>query len=503
MYQPKRRRLGALLLKTASCLVVVSLAGRADAQGSFEPGRFRPAHSPLIAVVSLNSQSVTVYSAQGKMMEAPVSTGMPGHETPVGIFSVLQMRRDHYSNLYNDAPMPFMQRLTWSGIALHAGDLPGYPASKGCIRMPYDFAGQLFELSKRGTRVVVARDNVIPVDFAHPSLFKPSPLEPVPAADGSPGSLHLATAQVGAQVKGSAVAAPLTRRALVAAKEAVAEAAARKAQEARRAAARIERRAEEYEEALEPAEAARSRAKERMEEADLLMTGSSADDPYLKGVKAKAQERLAAAQAEIDAIYAEGKDKIDAARAARAEVRAAEAARAAAQNEAALATGRPVSVFISRKTQRLYVRRGFQPLFESPVTIHRPHAPIGTVIFTAMDWSDDDAGLRWSALSMYSRWDPGSWRLRGNGPGQAVAKAALERIAMPQDAIERISTLVTPGSSLIISDEGLSHETGEATDFVVLMGGGARGGTGRRNPGSYFDDRPFAPGGGFNAFSWW
>ena len=506
MYQSKQRRLGALLVKTAACLVVMSLTGQADAQGSFDPGRFRGAHTPLIVVVSLNSQSVTVYSARGKLLEAPVSTGMPGYETPVGIYSVLQMRRDHYSNLYNDAPMPFMQRLTWSGIALHAGDLPGYPASRGCIRMPYDFAGQLFELSKRGTRVVVVRGDVTPVDFAHPALFRPSPAEPALGQDGLPGNVHLSSAQSGAQLESAAIGPPLTRRALVAAKEAAAEAAARNVQEVRRAAARIERKAEEFEEALEPAEAARRRAKARIEEADVLVTGSPADDQALKQIKAKAQERLAAAQAEIDAIYAEGKDKIDAARAARAEVRAAEAAKVAAQNEAVLAAGRPVSVFISRKTQRLYVRRAFQPLFESAITIQKPSAPIGTVIFTAMDWADDDTGLRWSALSMYPRRDPRSWHQRGGGPArtsQEAAKAALERIAVPQDAIDRISALVTPGSSLIISDEAMSHETGEATDFVVLMSGEPQGGTGRRSPNPYFDDGPFAPGGGFNPFSSW
>jgi hypothetical protein len=499
MYRLKRRRPGALLLKAALCVVAVSLAGQARAQG--DP---RPTNSPLVVVVSLSSQSVTVYSAQGKVMDAPVSSGMSGHDTPVGIFSVLQMRRDHYSNLYNDAPMPFMQRLTWSGIALHAGDLPGYPASKGCVRMPYDFAAQLFEMSKRGTRVVVVREDVSPVDFAHPALFKPGPLEqPAPVQDSSPDSVHLASAQGGAQPE--TPARPLTRRALVAAKEAAVEAAARKAREARRAAARVERRAEEYEEALEAPEAVRRRALERIEEAEMLMTGAAADDPQLKAVKAKAQERLAAAQAEIDGIYAEGKEKIDAARAARREVRAAEAELTAAQNELTAAVGRPVSVFISRKTQRLYVRRAFQPIFESPVTIQKANAPIGTMVFTAMDWADDDVGLRWSALSMYPRRDPG-WRPSGGGPAQTspeAAKAALERISIPQDAVDRISAMVSPGSSLIISDEAMSHETGDATDFVLLMGGG-EGGTARRSPGgSYFEDAPYPSGGFSNPFSWW
>ena len=103
-----------------------------------------------MAVVSLSQQRVTIYDADGKILQAPVSTGQKGYETPAGIYSVIEKNREHYSNLYDDASMPFMQRLTWSGIALHAGVLPGYPASHGCIRMPHAFAEQLFELTKLG-----------------------------------------------------------------------------------------------------------------------------------------------------------------------------------------------------------------------------------------------------------------------------------------------------------------------------------------------------------------
>ena len=90
-----------------------------------------------MAIVSLRGQQITIYDALGLIAQAPVSSGQKGRETPAGIFSVLQKDADHYSNLYDDAYMPHMQRLTWSGIALHGGPLPGYPASHGCVRMPF------------------------------------------------------------------------------------------------------------------------------------------------------------------------------------------------------------------------------------------------------------------------------------------------------------------------------------------------------------------------------
>jgi len=102
-----------------------------------------------------------------------VSTGKKGHETPTGVFTILQKNEDHYSNLYNNAPMPYMQRLTWSGVAIHAGKLPGYPASHGCVRMPYDFAQKLFAETKTGLTVVVSDEKQFPDTVAHPGLVAP------------------------------------------------------------------------------------------------------------------------------------------------------------------------------------------------------------------------------------------------------------------------------------------------------------------------------------------
>ena len=123
-----------------------------------------------MAIVSLRSQGITVYDTAGWIMRAPVSSGQSGRETPAGIFSVLQKDADHHSNLYDDAWMPHMHRLTWSGIALHGGPLPGYPASHGCVRLPYDFASRLFDLTKLGMRVIISPDDLAPVEIAHPTL---------------------------------------------------------------------------------------------------------------------------------------------------------------------------------------------------------------------------------------------------------------------------------------------------------------------------------------------
>src|SRR6266700_6244616 len=127
---------------------------------------------PIIAIVSLRSQRITVYDADGWTLRAPVSSGQKGRETPAGIFSVIQKDAEHYSNLYDDGYMPHMQRITWSGIALHGGGLPGYPASHGCVRLPFDLAANLFDVTRLGMRVIVAPDDVAPIEIVHPALFR-------------------------------------------------------------------------------------------------------------------------------------------------------------------------------------------------------------------------------------------------------------------------------------------------------------------------------------------
>ncbi|MGB8398613.1 L,D-transpeptidase family protein [Bradyrhizobium sp.] len=139
----------------------------------------------LIIAVSIQKQKVRVYDANGFFAESPVSTGMPGHSTPMGVFSIVQKHRFHHSNIYSGAPMPYMQRITWSGVAMHAGVLPGYPASHGCIRMPMAFAMKMWNWTRMGARVIVTPDEMTPASFSHPLLVTQK-VAPQPVAAEQP-----------------------------------------------------------------------------------------------------------------------------------------------------------------------------------------------------------------------------------------------------------------------------------------------------------------------------
>jgi hypothetical protein len=125
---------------------------------------------PLIISISIIQQKMRIYDANGFFAETPVSTGMPGHSTPMGVFSVIQKHKFHRSNIYSGAPMPYMQRITWSGVAMHAGVLPGRPASHGCIRMPMAFAVKMWNWTRMGARVVITPGEITPSSFSHPLL---------------------------------------------------------------------------------------------------------------------------------------------------------------------------------------------------------------------------------------------------------------------------------------------------------------------------------------------
>jgi lipoprotein-anchoring transpeptidase ErfK/SrfK len=143
---------------------------------------------PVIISISIDQQKLRIYDANGLFAETPVSTGMKGHPTPMGVFSVIQKDRLHHSNIYSGAPMPYMQRITWSGIAIHAGVLPGYPASHGCIRMPMAFAMKMWNWTKMGARVVVTPGEMTPpASFAHP-LLAAVKVAPQPMAADEPKS---------------------------------------------------------------------------------------------------------------------------------------------------------------------------------------------------------------------------------------------------------------------------------------------------------------------------
>jgi lipoprotein-anchoring transpeptidase ErfK/SrfK len=133
--------------------------------------------APLLIVVSIKKQRVRVFDINGEITSSRISTGKPGHDTPMGVFSILEKNVYHVSNIYSGASMPYQERITWSGIALHAGIVPGYRASHGCIRLPYSFARKLYGLTKIGNRVIVSYDDPEPIAFESPKLFEPLPLD--------------------------------------------------------------------------------------------------------------------------------------------------------------------------------------------------------------------------------------------------------------------------------------------------------------------------------------
>ena len=418
----------------------------------------RTAGEPIMAIVSLSNQRITVYDANGWILRAPVSSGQKGRETPAGIFSVIQKEAEHYSNLYEDGYMPHMQRITWSGIALHGGLLPGYPASHGCVRMPFDFAARLFDATPLGMRVVVAPGDVAPVEIAHPALFR-----------SEPGA-----------------------GALAAARAAEADQAARKANEARLAAVTASREAARAMVPVRVAENLKRRAEAQLAAAESALGSaiSAEAKEQAQDAKAKAVARIAELEMQWATAQAELHPKLDAVAPAREAASAAETARVAAAEAARQAARElePVSVFISRKTQRLYVRRAFQPILESPVTILDADRPIGTHVFTAMERINRDTDMRWSVVSLDGGRPHGGvveplgpargGRSRDVKPVAADsggAKTALDRIIIPQDALDRIAEMASPRSSLIISDEALSSETGNDTDFVVVLSGEPQG----------------------------
>ncbi len=145
------------------------------------------AMGPMAIVVSLTEQRAYVYRNGLLIGVTTVSTGKAGHETPTGVFTILQKDKDHHSSKYNDAPMPYQERLTWDGVALHAGGLPGYPESHGCVHLPSEFARLLFASTSLGMVVVIAKEGAAPADLVHPTVI--SPINAMTGAEESAAAL--------------------------------------------------------------------------------------------------------------------------------------------------------------------------------------------------------------------------------------------------------------------------------------------------------------------------
>jgi len=325
------------------------------------------------------------------------------------VFSIIQKQRYHESNIYSNAPMPFMERITWSGVALHEGENIGHRASHGCIRMPHNFAVQLYGLTKLGVPVVIADPELKPAEFADPHLFVRKD-KPPPAPAPAPAAVAAATPP--ATPASDAAAAPGGDGSKTA------DAA--------------------------PADAAVPLPPDQL--------GLRVADP-----KPAAATPVPPAKP---------------------------AAEAPAKKS-------PIAIFISRKEKKIYVRQDFAPLFDAPIAVAQPDQPLGTHVFTALEFLDDHSTLRWNVVSFPAEPPPAKpsrnadnqrrsemrtarpQRDQDNAklaelPPPQTPEQALARIDIPQNAIDFISQLMVPGSSLVVSDKGLGDETGDGTNFVVV-----------------------------------
>ena len=410
-------------------IAVEAREGRTPAWDRVAEGR--EAEKPVLAVIDLRQQKITVYDSAGPILQAPVSTGSRTYETPAGLFTILQKNRDHVSNLYDDAEMPFMQRITWSGIALHAGPLPGYRASHGCVRLPYRFAERLFGLTSVGTRVVIAPNNVEAINTSHPLLDQLQ-------RDGA-----------------SATAAGDIERARELATNALkeAEASAKAAKKAATAARR--------------AQAARDQALKRQNAA---VKRAEAQKPGPAKVRADAQVQKLRADVSIKTAAADSAAKL---------AQSVQGEAAAAESRARQARSRawPLSIMVSAKTQRIYVRQGFEPVLEMPVDIDEPEKPVGTYAFYA---TESGQGAReWLGVALKGEADEG-------------ARDVLDRIDIPREVAEKLASSVWLGSALIVSDEAPYKETAAGTDFIVVLSEEPQGALKMRSPEGRDESRPVA-----------
>ena len=365
---------------------------------------------PLQIIISINQQKLHVYSDGVRVADTSVATGVPRLPTPQGVFSVIQKQVFHRSNIYSNAPMPYMQRITWSGVAMHEGEDIGHPASHGCIRMPHDFAARLYRLTKIGVRVIISRPELKPSDFADAHLFVHK--------EALPETAPISAAPPNASAETSA------------------------------------------------AKSAESDAPAASATAQQTSPPSSADP--------KLETPMASPTLTADSNGAVPAPSI----------------KLADRMKTAAAKGSPITVFISRKQGRLYVRQDFEPLFDVPIAIAQPDMPFGTHVFTALEFTGSDhTTLRWNVVSLpgeqpkRTRYVESHSRYGKHGRGRRVEEdddsAAsppppqmpadiLGRIDIPADVMDAIAELIVPGSSLVVSDQGLGGETGEGTDFIVV-----------------------------------
>ncbi len=385
----------------------------------------------LQIVVSTNRQSLAVYDGGEVVATSNVSTGKRGHSTPLGIFSILEKQRYHASNLYSDAPMPFMQRLTWSGIALHeSASVPSHPASHGCVRLPKAFARMLYRMTERGVHVIISGEPLVPQPMESALLFQPAS-PPVTAPLFSDLLLRPTTSIVAISNRPVEVAAnDLT--------------------------------------ALPPPPAVLPVTAHAQPPLRILITRRDlrANVRDLQGLL----NELGFAAGEPDGLLGPA---------------TAEAIAAFGKAHDMPQTGRMVSPALMEAVYaaagkgtppnaEIMVRQDFAPLFEAPAIIAQPEEALGTHFFSAHAVDHVSGRAEWYGVTLENDLStPAKKRLGITSEAQSqsydAADRALARITIPDDARQRIEGILDTGSSLIISDTGIGAETGNGTDFITII----------------------------------
>jgi len=434
---------------------------------------------PVVIAVSIEQQRLRVYDADGLFAETPVSTGMRGHSTPMGVFSVIQKHKYHRSNIYSGAPMPYMQRITWSGVAMHAGVLPGYPASHGCIRMPMAFAMKMWGWTRMGARVIVAPGDATPASFSHPLLAtRKIVADPVPVAADAPKPTSAAKSDKSAS-------------------------AAEPAGPAETTGLRPGLAADSMDQAADQSGAAQVRTADA---SAATLTLTDAGPAKTTPPDAPAQTTSADPAAPTPAPSADAAPADTAAKDHKAEAGAAEPAKApvpieagttdssASKDQSRAASEAPptpalpaikpkaqLAAFVSGKDGKLYIRQDQAPVFNVPVKVTPSDRPLGTHVFTAE--LDKDNNVRWTVVSLPERRaesvSPQRKSRRHSNelaedpkarPQPGSAAEALDRLTIPPEALTRIAEALSTGGSLIVSDQAIAAgETGEGTDFIIRL----------------------------------
>lgn len=385
----------------------------------------------LQILVSRDLQSLNVYDGDKVVATSNVSTGKPGHDTPTGIFSILEKRKFHRSNKYSDAPMPWMQRITWSGVALHeSNSVPNYPASHGCVRLPAAFAQQLFTMTERGAHVIITDAPVAPERIRSATLPRPttSPIGPTFMSDVAMAPAALQSAPSGTEV-------------------AMNDAASQ---------ARMSLRPDKP---REPIYALITRADHRsiMPEVQSLLNQFGYDAGIADGV-AGAQTRAAIERFRKEHGLPAG---------AMADDVLVEALFSKA--------GRPMP-----QNGLLIVRRNFAEIYRSPVTIADEPKALGTHFIQARNVDPRTGVAEWYGITLPNRIPEAAMKRLGisqepeAGQNDPVT-SALERIHMPEDAKLRLGELLGEGSSITITDVESLSETGLGTNFITLTNPAGRG----------------------------